>query len=334
MRKLMKLGVIGATVALGFAGLTACSSGNESPAAPETPAEETPNATEELIPLSIQVNPTYWETPIRHAIDEGWFEEAGIDVTAVPYGVDAPLPMVLNGETEVGVFGTGSIITAVAQGADIRMIGGLLVEGDDFSQQLAGVVATEASGITDLKGLEGKKVAVQELKGPSQAKVIDRMVDAGADPSGVQWIAMPFPGMVEAMERGDVEAAVAVQPFVGQMMAAGGVHISRVSEPGSSVPAYFAKADFVDTHPELAERLAAVINRAWDYGNANRDEMKQRFVKDADLPEAAMAGLPDMDWHLAPDRAALEDTVNTMIAAGFMTEEIPYEKLVDERFAK
>ncbi len=327
MFKLRKSGIVAGMVVLALGSLVACSSSSGS-----EPGED--SAQEGPIKMSLQMNVTYWETPVRHAVDEGWFEEAGIEITPVEYGVEAPLPLVLNNETEVGVFGLGSVITAASQGADIRAIAGMLVEGEPMEERLAGVVASAQSGITDLKGLEGKKVAVQELKGPSQAKVINHMKAEGADPSTVQWIATPFPGMVEAMERGDVDAAVAVQPFIGAMLGADGTYLSRVSDPGSPVPTYFAKSDFLEKNPELAKRFLSVLNRAWDYGNENRDEMKARFLEEAGLPAEAAAGLPDMNWQVALDEGAVLDNMQSMVDAGFLSQPLEFEQFVDPRFAK
>ncbi|TYB42485.1 ABC transporter substrate-binding protein [Actinomadura chibensis] len=278
--------------------------------------------------IRVEVGPSYWETPMRIAIAKGWFKEAGFDVKAVEYGPESSIPLVLNGQADVGVTGLGTVITHAAKGVPIKAVAGQLVEGEQRDQQLASVVARKGSGIRGVSDLAGRKVASNELKGPSAAQVVRRTNEAGGKGDAITWVAVPFPGMVEAMKRGDVDAAVSVAPFTDQLLAAGGAYISKVSRAGTPVPVYFAKKDFRQKQAAKADAFMKVLDRAYAWANENRDEALAEFAKTANIPLKAAQAQPKMKWQAAFDEKAVTGNIDDMRAAGYLKGSIGYAELV------
>ena len=76
-------------------------------------------------------------------------------------------------------------------------------------------------GVTDAKQLEGKTVSVNTLKNLPEVAVRNALEQAGVDPSTVKFVEIPFPDVPAALESKRVDAAFAVEPFVGASAGAG-----------------------------------------------------------------------------------------------------------------
>ena len=127
-------------------GLTACHS-DEKPAAAET-ADTTQEDT--LTPVTLnEVAHSIFYAPQYVAIEEGYFQEEGIDLTLVNgFGADKTMTAVLSGEADIGFMGSESTIYTYLGGTDDYVVnfaqltqraGNFLVSrqpADDFSWDL------------------------------------------------------------------------------------------------------------------------------------------------------------------------------------------------------
>jgi NitT/TauT family transport system substrate-binding protein len=79
------------------------------------------------------------------------------------------------------------------------------------------------SGIASAADLVGHKLAVNTLANVAEITSRAQVKDAGADPDAVEYIEIPFPDMIAALEQGNVDAIFAVEPFAtlaGQQLGA------------------------------------------------------------------------------------------------------------------
>lgn len=287
----------------------------------------------EPVTVAVETDATYWQEPMNYAVEQGWFEEVGITIKPIAFAGDTAIPLVENGEAEIGVTAMGNVIVAADAGLATRAMAGMFVEGEGRDDILSSLVASPDSGITDVKGLEGKTIAVNELRSASVAKTMKRVQDAGGDPTTLNWVAIPFPGMVEAMTRGDVDAAVIVAPFTSMAEAAGATWISPLAFVNDPVPVYFAKQGWIDEHPDEAAAFLSVLERAYEYGNANRAEMKDSFIARSGIPAEMAAALPDLTWVARLSQQVVEENISVYSEFGLTENDLSFNDVAVPAFA-
>ena len=105
------------------------------------------------------------------------------------------------------------------------------------------VISRRASGIrvNNWADLEGKKIAIQSFLGADHAGVATAMRNVGADYKKTEFLTLTGQQMVEALKRGDIDAASIQEPFATTAVLAGGVVI------GYHVAYYFQAGYLGDT---------------------------------------------------------------------------------------
>lgn len=129
------------------------------------------------------------DVPWIYALEEGWYEKAGLDVDYIyPQGTSSPARLVGVGKVDMAITYTSDLMNGVQKDLDAKALMSV------FEKLPGGVCALEGSGIDEPKDLEGKTVAIVntahslahwkhffEANGVDESKV--NIVDAGADPT-------------------------------------------------------------------------------------------------------------------------------------------------------
>ena len=155
------------------------------------------------------------------AKDAGIFKKNGLDVELVEFSNSGDgIAAVRAGKLDAGAFGSLAPLIHVSQGADIRVIGGLM--GGD---QAVITRKENAGSVKKLSDLKGKKIATIRLG------TADAIVRGGLKKEGIDWrkdvtiveLKNP-PAVIEAVKNGSVYAGVTWGP-----------HDLRAEEAGLSV---------------------------------------------------------------------------------------------------
>jgi NitT/TauT family transport system substrate-binding protein len=173
--------------------MTALASCSSSPAEDDADAEEG-----DLTQVTVGVLEIATSTPVQMAIDEGIFEEHGLDVSLeFGQGGAALLPAVSNGSIEIAIGNPLSLLTAESQGLEMSIISGysLSYENPTDPEELApsGIIVQEDSGIETYSDLEGKKVATNTLQTQGHLTTLAMVDDDGGDSSLVEFNEIAFP---------------------------------------------------------------------------------------------------------------------------------------------
>lgn len=110
---------------------------------------------EELIPVTLQLQ---WLTQAQFAgyyaaLDQGYYEEEGLDVEIVPSGGDiVPQDALANGEVDYAIAWVPKVLGSIEQGADITNVAQI------FERSATLQVAFAESGIETVEDLEGKRI--------------------------------------------------------------------------------------------------------------------------------------------------------------------------------
>ena len=189
-----------AVAAIAAAGLllTACGGGSLSG---ETAAPEGEAASDELIPVTVGLLPIAAAAAVQMGIDEGVFEEQGLDVSVqIGQGGAALLPAVSSGEIQFAVGNPLSVLVAASQGLEMSIIAGYSSVDVPADKLPTGVIVKEDSGITTWKDLEGKKVAVNAFNTQGDLSIMGSVEGDGGDPAKVEFTEIAFPDQLAQLE--------------------------------------------------------------------------------------------------------------------------------------
>ena len=117
--------------------------------------------------LDFYVNPDH--AGIYTAIEEGFFEEAGLDVRPqVPSDPSAPIKQVAAGRADLAISYEPEVLIAQDQGLDVVAVGALVQE------PLTSLISTGDAGIVDVRDLDGRTVATAGI--PYQDTFLDAIL--------------------------------------------------------------------------------------------------------------------------------------------------------------
>lgn len=212
--------------------------------------------------------------PMYVAIEEGYFEQEGIDLTLVTgFGADKTMTAVLSGEADIGFMGPETTVYTYNEGAQDYVV--------NFAQltQRAGnflVAREEMPDFTwsDLKGSEvlgGRKGGMPEMifeyilrqNGiePSSDLSIDQSIDFGST-------AAAFSG-------GKGDFSVEFEPGATSLELEGeGYVVASLGVDSGYVPytAFSAKAEYMEKNPQIIQQFTNALQKGMDYTRSHTPE--------------------------------------------------------------
>jgi NitT/TauT family transport system substrate-binding protein len=265
----------------------------------------------ELTPVTVGLIPIIDVAPVYLGIEQGIFEEHGLDVTPESgQGGAAIVPSVISGDFQFGFGNSMSTVIGASTGIDLRVIASGNWSSGDRDNDGYTIMSADDS-ITELTDLEGMTVATNTVNAIGDSVVREAVELAGGDPDSIEFVEMPFPDMPAAMDSGQVDAAWIVEPFVTMSLDLGAHIVSPVLLDIADeweISTYFTSGTYAQEHPdevraildeylELPEGLAdRVILPAWHPG-VSRDtfDIYYRMAEERDL----LQGDVDLDLLLS-----------------------------------
>lgn len=272
MRGPLALAAIAVAGALTLAG---CAGGGTPTATDPAPGATTGgDATGELTPVSVGVIPIVDVAAIYLGVDEGFFEEEGLDVTLeLAQGGAAIVPAVVSNEYQFGFSNVTSLLLATNNGVPLQAVAaGNYTTGAE--PDIGAVVVPEDSDIETAADLAGRSVAVNTLNNISDSTIRNVVDDAGGDSSVIQFVEMGFPDMPAAVSGGQVDAALILEPHLTRALQDGARVVSwnyMETDPDLMIAAYFTSQPYAAENPEVVEAFTRALNRALDFAEENPD---------------------------------------------------------------
>ena len=311
--------------------LAACGGGDDDGGS----ASGTTAADGELRQVTVGMLPILPTAALYAGIEEGFFEDQGIEITVeTGQGGAALLPAVVSGDIDFATSNPVSLLQARDNDLDVRVIAhwtSALSEGDT---DINGVVATSASGMTSAADLEGKKVAVNTLNGMGGLTIREAVRQDGGDPDAVEFVELPFPDMPAALGAGNVDAVWVPEPFLSTLTAAGNTVVSyssKESVEGHPTQLFFTSAQLAESDPELVEDFTAALEETLAFADENPDAVKAQVSQVLpQLPAEAVTGLTLEEFGTDLRRAQLEQLGELMVEDGLIENEADVDGLLPE----
>lgn len=272
MRRPLALTALAVTGALALAG---CSGGGAPAASDPAPGATTGGeASGELTPISVGVIPIVDVAAIYLGVEEGFFEEEGLDVTLeLAQGGAAIVPAVVSDEYQFGFSNVTSLLLATNNGVPLQAVaaGNYTTGGEP---DIGAVVVPEGSDIQTAADLAGRSVAVNTLNNIGDSTVRNVVDNAGGDSSGIQFVEMGFPDMPAAVSGEQVDAAWILEPHLTRALQDGARVVSwnfAETDPDLMISAYFTSQPYAAENPEVVEAFTRALNQSLDFAEENPD---------------------------------------------------------------
>lgn len=338
------LSLLGAAV-LSISLLAGCARETDEKAADaeSTPSEETEQKKLAEVTLN-EVAHSIFYAPMYAAIEEGYFEEEGIDLTLVcGFGADKTMTAVISGEADIGFMGSEASIYTYAEGATDHVV--------NFAQltQRAGnflVAREEMPDFTweDLKGhlvLGGRKGGMPEM-------VFEYILKQnGIDPETDLEINqnIDFGSTAAAFSEGQGDFTVEFEPGATTLESEGkGYVVASLGEDSGYVPytAFSAKQSYIDENPDVIQGFTNALQKGMDYVQDHTPE-EIAAVIEPQFPETDLETITtivtryyDQDtWksNLIFEESSFDLLQDILASAGELEERVPYDDLVTTKFA-
>lgn len=265
--------------------VTGCS-GNQS---------ETPTEPGSLTPITVAAVPVADVAPLYLGVEEGFFEEEGLDVTVKNVqGAAAAVPLLLNGEMQFAYGAVIPLVSIVASGVPAVFVTGGIARPDSPETDYSAVVTAKNSPIADLRSLSGHSVAVNALRGGPHLSVLVALEQAGVDPASVDFIELPMGDGLAAVERGDVDAAYLAEPFTSKARKSGFPVISSPvyeTAPEGATSGYFTVQPYLEGHGDIVDAFARAMAKSVEYANSHPDKVRAQIAEYTGLDAAAIEGM-------------------------------------------
>jgi NitT/TauT family transport system substrate-binding protein len=248
--------------------------------------------------VSVGVIPIVDVAPIYLGKEQGFFSDRGIDLDLVQTtGGAASVPGVVAGDFQYSFANITSVLLAQSTGLPLKVIAeGNSSTGDEASD-FAGILVPPGSPITRAADLEGKTVAVNNLKNIGEVTVRAAIEKDGGDASKVKFAELAFPDMPAALTNKQVDAAWIVEPFFSVAKGQGNTLISSnlaVTAPDLTIGTYFTTEQQIQKDPELTKNFQDAIQESLQYATDHPDDVRrilQTYTK-IDAATAAALTLP------------------------------------------
>jgi NitT/TauT family transport system substrate-binding protein len=209
-------------------------------------------------------------------IKEGYFakEKLKPNITLSPSGGPAVVPAVVSGKAQFGAPAWSDLILAVSKGLPLVAVASADAAGPTNATDYQYLVTAKKSGITSLKGLAGKTIAINSLDGLGQVEVDALLANAHVNYKTVHYVAINFPQQGAALTSGRVDAAQMVEPFITQLQdqhvgadKLGGLDYAIA--PNLPVAAFLTSKSYYESHIGVVHRFQTVIREAQQYITAH-----------------------------------------------------------------
>ena len=274
--------------------------------------------------------------PVFHAMDRGYFKDAGIEIEIVKVATGpASVSAVASGQADVGWAAATVPLFARSNGVPVKIFMAADKEGPPDHLGLS-ITASGKSGINTIAEIKGKTVMINAFGTATELAIRERLQLAGVSWDEVKKVVVPFPQMPAALEQGNADVAVTIYPMQAAIMANKAIGAKLLSRGNLSVSSkqvvigscYFATDAWLAANQKLALAFGRTYQRAAQEILAD-PKLRLDLVMKLSGMEKAVAETVPPSWYpgigvtqeeIAPIHDALVRT--GMMSKSFQTDEV------------
>lgn len=309
-------------------------------------AEEKEKENKEPVKITLnEVAHSIFYAPQYVAVEEGYFEEEGLDLTLVTgFGADKVMAAVLSGDAEIGFMGAEASVYAFQEGANDPVV--------NFAQltQRAGNFLVAREEMPDFKweDLKGKNV-LGGRKGGMPEMVFEYILKKqGIDPEKDLEInqSIDFGSTAAAFSGGLGDFSVEFEPSATALEKEGaGYVVASLGVDSGYVPytSYCAKSSYMEENPEVMQKFTNALQKGMDYVQSHTPEEIAKVIApqfsetDLETITTIVKRYHEQDtWkeNLIFEKESFELLQDILEDAGELNKRVKYESLVTTEYAK
>ncbi len=216
-------------------------------------------------------------SPLGFGVAKGIYAKHNLDVELFYQGASGQtlIQALATGKADAGAGLVGDWLKPLEQGFDVK----LFVGSHGGCQRL---LASPASGITDIAGVKGKTIASYDVVSPPKVAFQVTLAKAGIDPeTDVTWKVVPFDLVGEAVHRGDADLAAHLDPWAWSIEKQ--FDLVKIADTqtgvysGHTCCVLGANGPFLESNRDALRRLAEANIEVHDYTANHPDEVAQWY---------------------------------------------------------
>jgi NitT/TauT family transport system substrate-binding protein len=282
---------------------------------------------------------TMAETPggplsfIAYGIQKGYFKDEGIDLTVKPNpgGGTSSVPALLQGDFDVMGLDLVSAITSIQAGLPLKMVAAGSATSDDAKGDFAGVLVKADSPIKGPEDFKGIKMGVNAL-GNINELAIDSTLEAQKQPKdAISPVELPFPEILAAIGRGDIQAGILIEPFVtiGEKQGLRVVYRPWVGiKPGLQIGTMVMSDAKIKENPKVVDGFARAVKKTADDIRKDPGAFRKAMPTLIQIDPALADSINLIQWRGESDMDSIKLTGRLMVKYGLLDKEINYDKAV------
>ncbi|MFI7480869.1 ABC transporter substrate-binding protein [Kocuria sp. M1R5S2] len=313
-RPIVAMGAVGSVL-----GLAACGGGDGA-------------ADGEMEQVTVGVIPIVDTAAIWLGEEQGFFEEEGIDLEIqTTSGGAAAVPGVVSGDFDFAFGNTLSVMVAQNEGLDIRYVTNGTTTSGNTERDFSAVVVPADSDIQSPADLSGKTVSVNNLNNIGDTTIRHVVEEAGGDPDAIDFVEVGFPDAPAALDRGQVDAAWILDPFLSQVLDEGSRAVTYnfvEFDPELDIAGYFTTAQKIEQEPELVEKFQNAMNRSLEYANENPEEVREIVGTYTEISDELREKMTLPRYRTEFDRESLQKLGSAAVKYGSLDQEPDLDTLL------
>lgn len=330
--------------------LTACTSGTNTSKTTSAKVgkqtSDTSDSKKELTSVRLcEVAHSIFYAPMYVAIENGYFEEEGIDLSLKNgFGADKVMTAVLSGESDIGFMGSESTIYTYQEGAN-----DLIVNFAQLTQRAGNfLVAREEMPDFKWKDLKGATVLGGRAGGMPEMVFEYILKQNGIDPKKDLTInqSIDFGSTAAAFAEGLGDYTVEFEPSATSLEKEGkGYVVASLGVDSGYVPytSFSAKESYIVANPDIIQGFTNALQKGMNYVQKHSPSeiasvIKPQFKEtDLDTITTIVARYYDQNtWKsdLIFEKESFELLQDILDTSGVLKERVPYKKLVTTKYAK
>ncbi len=292
--------------------------------------------------VTVSAGPYLSLSPFYLAVEEGYFAGEGLDlnVQEIAYSSQV-LPLLAGGKVDVAFTAVNpALINAVAQGAYLRIVAGReeATPGCNQAGTLYGRRGAFPNGLTDMRQLKGKRVAIERKATILEFVLDDMLAQAGLSPGDLTVVVLGVPEAVAALTSGKIDAVVG--NGADKELSAVTSQLVRGPSWSEVMPSYqythivFGRA-LLEGDPAVGTRfLSAYLKGSRDYvaGRTPRflEEHARKYGMDAGAARGACRAMYSAGGQV--NIADLQRFIDWAVRRGYCPRRVNAPEVVDTRF--
>ncbi|TFB47548.1 ABC transporter substrate-binding protein [Cryobacterium tagatosivorans] len=270
------LGMLGTVATVSALALTGCSTGTDTD-------DGSPGAADgELTPVTLQLQ---WVAQAQFAgyyaaVDQGFYEDEGLDVTITEGAADiVPQDVLASGDADFAISWVPKVLGSIEQGANITNVAQI------FERSATTQISFKDAGIESAADLKGKNVGSWGYG--NEWELFAGMQKAGVEVGDIKLIQQAFD--MNGFLSGDIDAAQAMtyneyaqvletkNPKTGELYQPEDLNVIDWNEEGTAMlqDAIWANADLLESDKDYADTTVKFIKasiRGWIYAAENPED--------------------------------------------------------------